>query len=104
MALFEVDAIDPHERDQIQKYSEFVDCIDTGRYLVIVRSIHHEPHCPHHPTPQPGRTEVPGSLLKCSVMPNGVHVHLYTSDKKEQYMRFIEVSDAENEALFEDYY
>ncbi len=104
MAVFEVDVLEEHEQDQVQRYAEFVSSIYIGGYLVTVRSIHHEPHCPYQPVPQPGRAEVAGRLLKCCVMPNGVHVHLYTSDSDEHYMRFIEVSDAENEALFEAYY
>jgi hypothetical protein len=104
MAVFEIDAVDAHERDQIQRYSEFVNCIFIGGYLVTVRSIHHEPDCPYQPALRPERAEAVGRLRKCSVMPNGVHVHLYTSDTKEHYMRFIEVSDAENKALFAAYY
>jgi hypothetical protein len=104
MAIFEVDAIDTHEHDQIKKHAEFVNCIYIGGYLVTVRSIHHEPNCPYQPISLPGRDEEAGKLHKCSVMPNGVHVHLYSSDNKERYIRFIEVSDAENEALFEAYY
>ncbi|MBV9231386.1 MAG: hypothetical protein JOZ18_18900 [Chloroflexi bacterium] len=104
MAVFHIDTMDTHERDQIQKYSEFVNCIDIGGCLVTVRSIHHEPDCPYQPASQPGRVEAAGRLRKCSVMPNGVHVHLYSTDTKEHYMRFIDVSDTENKALFAAYY
>ena len=104
MAVFEVDTVEEHEREQIQRYSEFVTCDYIGGYLITVRSIHHEPHCPHQPIPQPGRAEPEGRLLKCSMMPDGVHVHLYTTEGEEHYMRFIEVSDADNEALFAAYY
>jgi hypothetical protein len=104
MAIFEVDAVDDHERDQIRRYANFVNCIYIGGYLVTVRSIHHEPDCPYQPLCHPEQAEEVGKLRKCSVMPNGVHVHLYVSDNEERYMRFIEVSDAENEALFAAYY
>ena len=63
MALFEVDMIDPYERDQMKKYAEFVSCVFTGRYLVIVRSIHQEPDCSHSPFPQAGREEELGNHL-----------------------------------------
>ncbi|SRR5579884_788139 len=104
MAVFEIDVLEEHERDQIQQYSEFMSCNYIGGYLVTVRSIHHAPHCPHRPTSQPGGANTTEEPLRCSVMPNGVHVHLYLNDKNERYMRFIEVSDEENEALFDEYY
>ena len=104
MALFEVDTLDPHEGDQIHQYAEFVNCLSTGRYLITIRSIHRQSHCPHHPLTQPGRMEEPGRLLKCRIMPNGVHAHLYINEHNEQYLRFIEVSDADNETIFDAYY
>ena len=104
MALFEVDLLDPHERDQIHKYAEFVSCLSTGRYLLTIRSIHCQSHCSHHPLPQTGRVEKPGKLLKCRIMPNGVHAHLFLNEHDEQYLRFIEVSDADNETIFDAFY
>lgn len=104
MAVFAVDNVEKREREQIQKYAEFVSCDYIGGYLITVRSIHHEPDCPHQPVEQPERAEPEGRLLKCSIMPNGVHVHLYGSNSEGQYMRFIEVSDADNEAILEAFY
>jgi hypothetical protein len=104
MAVFEVDDLKAHEREQIEKYAEYVTCTYIGGYLITVRSVHHEPQCPHQPVSQEGRAVIPGRLLRCCVMPNGVHVHLYSGNNNEQYMRFIEVSDEENEVLFEEYY
>jgi hypothetical protein len=104
MAVFAVDTVEEHEREQIQKYAEFVSCDYIGGYLITVRSIHHEPDCQHQPVVQAERMEPAGKLLKCSIMPNGVHVHLYAADNKERYMRFIEVSDADNEAMLTAFY
>jgi len=104
MALFEVDIIDPYEHDRMKQYAEFVSCISTGRYLVTVRSIHQEPNCSHRPRPHAGREEELLPPLKCRVMPNGVHVHLYSSKNEELFLRFVEVSDPENEALFDAFY
>lgn len=104
MAVFEVDELKTHEREQIEKYAEYITCTYIGGYLITVRSIHHEPHCPHQPASQPGRADATGEPLRCSVMPNGVHVHLYVNDNNERSIRFIEVSDEDNEALFDEYY
>ena len=104
MAIFEVDVMDAHERDQIHQYAEFIHSVVLGGYLVTVRSIHHEPACSYQPIPFPGRAEGAGRFCKCSVMPNGVHVHLYHSENAGRYLRFVDVSDAENEALFALYY
>jgi hypothetical protein len=104
MAVFAVDDLKAHEREQIEKYAEYVTCTYIGGYLITVRSVHHEPQCPHQPVAQLGRAEMAGRLLRCSVMPNGVHVHLYIDENNERSMRFVEVSDEENEELFEAYY